>query len=110
MILAVERGAMQAFARYDAVGWSLIWQEAIRLIGALALVAIGLDVTGAFLGSMIGFGAVAIVLAFPLHRELERVHTAAPGEHVEHPCASCSPARGRRCSRSASSPCCRTST
>src|SRR5215207_6161556 len=55
MILAVERGAMQAFARYDAVGWSLIGQEALRLIGAVALVAVGLDVTGAFLGSMVGF-------------------------------------------------------
>jgi O-antigen/teichoic acid export membrane protein len=85
MILAVERGAMQAFARYDAVGWSLIGQETARLIGAIVLVAIGLDVTGAFLGSMVGFGAVAIALAFPLQRELERVHRATAGEHVEHP-------------------------
>jgi O-antigen/teichoic acid export membrane protein len=84
MILAVERGAMQAFARYDAVGWSLIGQEAVRLVGALALVAIGLDVTGAFLGSMVGFGFVAVALAFPLRRELGRVHRAAPGVHVEH--------------------------
>src|SRR5918997_1448462 len=53
MILAVERGAMQGFARYDAVGWSLIGQETVRLIGAIVLVAIGLDVTGAFLGSMV---------------------------------------------------------
>ena len=39
MILSVERGAMQAFARYDAVGWSLIGQEVLRLVGALVLVA-----------------------------------------------------------------------
>jgi O-antigen/teichoic acid export membrane protein len=84
MILAVERGAMQAFGRYDSVGLSLIGQEVVRLVGALALVAIGLDVTGAFLGSMVGFGFVAVALAVPLHRELERLHHETPGEHVEH--------------------------
>jgi O-antigen/teichoic acid export membrane protein len=84
MILAVERGAMQAFARYDAVGWSLIGQEAVRLIGALALVAVGLDVTGAFLGSMIGFGFVAVALAFPLRDELRRLHRGTTGTHIEH--------------------------
>src|SRR5215208_831554 len=81
MILSVERGAMQAFARYDAVGWSLIGQEALRLIGAIVLVAVGLDVTGAFLGSMVGFMFVAVALALPLHRELERVHHAGGGRH-----------------------------
>jgi O-antigen/teichoic acid export membrane protein len=85
MILSVERGAMQAFARYDAVGWSLIGQEALRLIGALVLVAVGLDVTGAFLGSMIGFIFVAVALAFPLHRVLERAQQGQPGgAHQEH--------------------------
>jgi O-antigen/teichoic acid export membrane protein len=79
MILSVERGAMQAFARYDAVGLSLIGQEVVRLAGAIALVAVGLDVTGAFLGSMVGFIFVAIALALPLARELHRVHK----DHVE---------------------------
>jgi O-antigen/teichoic acid export membrane protein len=86
MILSVERGAMQAFARYDSVGWSLIAQETIRLLGAVALVAVGLDVTGAFMGSMVGFIVVAIGLAVPLHRELERAHLAGGGrgDHKEH--------------------------
>ena len=84
MILAVERGAMQGFGRYDAVGWSLIGQEAVRLLGALALVAVGLDVTGAFLGSMVGFGFVAIALAFPLRREIQALRRPARGPHVEH--------------------------
>ena len=88
MILSVERGAMQAFARYDAVGWSLIGQEVLRLVGALVLVAIGLDVTGAFLGSMVGFIFVAIALALPLARQLHTAHAAhleAGGvRHEEH--------------------------
>src|SRR5829696_2245931 len=79
MILSVERGAMQAFARYDAVGWSLIGQEALRLMGAIVLVAVGLDVTGAFFGSMVGFIFVAIALAVPLQRELERARGGVVG-------------------------------
>jgi O-antigen/teichoic acid export membrane protein len=74
MILSVERGAMQAFARYDIVGGSLIGQELLRLAGALVLVAVGLDVTGAFLGSMVAFVFVAVALALPLARELHRAH------------------------------------
>lgn len=83
MILSVERGAMQAFARYDAVGLSLIGQEVLRLIGAIVLVIVGLDVTGAFLGSMVGFIFVAVALAMPLHRELERAHREGGGVHRE---------------------------
>jgi O-antigen/teichoic acid export membrane protein len=74
MMLSVERGAMQAFARYDVVGWSLIGQEMLRLAGALVLVGVGLDVTGAFLGSMVAFVFVAVALALPLARELHRAH------------------------------------
>ena len=88
MVLSVERGAMQAFARYDVVGWSLIGQELLRLAGALVLVAVGLDVTGAFLGSMVAFSFVAVALALPLARELHRAHAAhleAGGvRHEEH--------------------------
>jgi O-antigen/teichoic acid export membrane protein len=87
MILSVERGAMQAFARYDAVGLSLIGQEVLRLAGALLLVALGLDVTGAFFGSMVGLIFVAVALALPLARELHRAHAdhlEAGGTHQEH--------------------------
>jgi O-antigen/teichoic acid export membrane protein len=83
MILSVERGAMQAFAHYEAVGLSLIGQEVVRLMGALLLVGVGLDVTGAFLGSMVGFIFVAVALAMPLHRALEQAHRDAGGGHEE---------------------------
>lgn len=87
MILSVERGAMQGFARYDAVGRSLIAQEVLRLAGAIVLVAVGLDVTGAFLGSMVGFSVVAVALALPLTRELHlhhKDHLEAGGVHDTH--------------------------
>ena len=49
--------------------------------------AIGLDVTGAFLGSMVGFIFVAVALALPLQRELRarpRAHRGRRRAHEEH--------------------------
>jgi O-antigen/teichoic acid export membrane protein len=83
MILSVERGALQAFEHYEAVGLSLVAQEAIRLFGGLALVAAGLNVTGAFLGSMVGFIFVAAALAVTLHRALEQSHRDTAAGHIE---------------------------
>jgi O-antigen/teichoic acid export membrane protein len=83
MIVAVERGAMQAFQRYAAVGWSLVGEQAARIVTAAVLVAIGLDVTGAFLGSMLSYVAAATALALPLHHELTLKHGPVDGEHRE---------------------------
>jgi O-antigen/teichoic acid export membrane protein len=84
MIVAVERGAMQAFERYAAVGWSLVGEQAARIVTAIALVAVGLDVTGAFLGSMLSYVAAAVALALPLHHELTHKHGGRfHGEHRE---------------------------
>ncbi|MEA2479076.1 MAG: hypothetical protein QOJ07_998, partial [Thermoleophilaceae bacterium] len=84
MIVAVERGAMQAFERYGAVGWSLVGEQAARIATAAVLVAAGLDVTGAFLGSMLSYIVAAAALAVPLHRELARKHGPAAGVHKEN--------------------------
>jgi len=70
MLVSVERGALQGFGNYRAVGWSLIGEGSARLIFALALVAVGLDVTGAFLGTAAALAALALVLALPLARHL----------------------------------------
>src|SRR4051794_29383849 len=84
MIVAVERGTMQAFERYAAVGWSLVGEQAARIVTACILVAIGLDVTGAFLGSMLSYVAAACALALPLHHELTHKHGGElHGEHRE---------------------------
>lgn len=69
-LVSVERGALQGFERYSTVGLSLLGEGAARLFFALGLVAVGLDVTGAFLGNALGLAAMALALALPLYRRL----------------------------------------
>jgi O-antigen/teichoic acid export membrane protein len=70
MILSVERGVLQGFQRYQTVAFSIIGEATARIAFALLLVAVGLDVTGAFLGTALALSAVAIVLLVPLRRQL----------------------------------------
>ncbi|MET0205863.1 MAG: glycosyltransferase [Thermoleophilaceae bacterium] len=70
MILSVERGALQGFERYKLVGFSIVGEATTRLLFGLALVAVGLDVTGAFLGSALSIAAMALALAPALARRL----------------------------------------
>ena len=72
MLVSVERGALQGLQRYRLVGWSIIGEAGARLAFALLLVGIGLDVTGAFLGSVLSLAAVGLVLAGPLFRQVPR--------------------------------------
>jgi O-antigen/teichoic acid export membrane protein len=72
----VQRGALQGLRRYRLVGLSLIVEAGCRLAAGLALVGVGLDVTGAFLGTAVSLLAVSLALAVPLLR--------AAGPHSEH--------------------------
>jgi O-antigen/teichoic acid export membrane protein len=74
MMLSVERGALQGFGDYRTVGLSMVGEAGSRLVFGLLLVAIGLDVTGAFLGSAVSLVAVGVVLAGPLRRHLPASH------------------------------------
>jgi O-antigen/teichoic acid export membrane protein len=73
-LLGVERGALQGFGRYRAVGVSIVAEAASRLVIALVLVGVGLDVTGAFLGSALSLVAVGAALAIPLRGLLPPRH------------------------------------
>ena len=73
MVLSVERGALQGFQRYKLVAWSIIGEAGSRLACALLLVGVGLDVTGAFLGTALSFVAIGLVLAAPLAPHLPNV-------------------------------------
>jgi O-antigen/teichoic acid export membrane protein len=76
LVLCVQRGALQGFQRYRLVGVSLVGEAASRLIFGLILVGAGLDVAGAFVGSTMSIAAMAALLGFALHQELD---TAPPG-------------------------------
>jgi O-antigen/teichoic acid export membrane protein len=73
MIVCVERGVLQGFQSYKVVALSLVGEATSRIIFALLLVAAGLDVTGAFLGSALSLTAVGLVLTRPLSRHLKGV-------------------------------------
>lgn len=70
LMVCVERGALQGFQRYRTVGLSMIGEQVARLVFGLALVAVGLHVTGAFLGTPLSLMAVIAALSVPLAREL----------------------------------------
>ena len=70
MVVSVERGALQGLQRYRLVGWSIIGESGARLAFALLLVAVGLSVTGAFLGSVLALVVVGLLLAVPLFRQV----------------------------------------
>jgi glycosyltransferase involved in cell wall biosynthesis/O-antigen/teichoic acid export membrane protein len=76
LILSVQRGALQGLQRYKLVGFSLIGEAVMRLLAGLLLVAAGAGVTGAFLGTAVSIGVVAVALTLPLLR--------AAGPHSEH--------------------------
>jgi O-antigen/teichoic acid export membrane protein len=70
MALSVERGALQGFQRYKLVAWSIIAEAGARLACGLLLYAVGLGVTGAFLGTALSLVAVGALLAAPLARSV----------------------------------------
>ncbi len=80
VILCVERGVLQGFQRYRAVALSIVGEATSRIVFALLLVGVGLDVTGAFLGAALAFLAMALVLLVPLGRELPAPDLVDPAE------------------------------
>jgi glycosyltransferase involved in cell wall biosynthesis/O-antigen/teichoic acid export membrane protein len=69
MLLSLQRGALQGLQHYRPVGISIVAEGAGRLVCGLVLVGVGLDVTGALLGTPLAF----IIVALWLERELIRV-------------------------------------
>ena len=78
LTLCVQRGVLQGLQRYRLVAASLIGESLSRLIFGLIFVAVGMDVTGAFVGTTASILAMSVVLGFVLHHELER----APAGHT----------------------------
>lgn len=62
LLLCVQRGLLQAARAYKPVALSLAVEGGVRIAAALVLVAASLDVTGAYLGLLVAWGAIALVL------------------------------------------------
>jgi O-antigen/teichoic acid export membrane protein len=77
--LSILRGALQGIGDYKTVGFSLIFEQASRLVTGAALAAAGLGVTGAYLGTPLSFIAMCVYCAIALRRHVEQV-TGAPLE------------------------------
>jgi O-antigen/teichoic acid export membrane protein len=78
LIVSIQRGALQGFHRYRAVGASWMAEQLARLVFAFALVG-SAGVTGVFLGTPLALAAVALAMLVPLRRLLPH------GTAADHP-------------------------
>jgi O-antigen/teichoic acid export membrane protein len=70
LLLATLRGGLQGVGDYRTVGVSLIGEQCVRLVSGVALAAVGLDVTGAFLGTPISLGLLAVWCGLELRKRI----------------------------------------
>ncbi|WP_051324461.1 glycosyltransferase [Candidatus Solirubrobacter pratensis] len=70
LLLSVERGALQGLHAYRPVAWSVVAENAGRVVFGLVLVGAGLGVTGAYLGTPLTMLAVALGLRWLTARRL----------------------------------------
>ncbi len=73
--LSILRGALQGVGDYKDVGISLIGEQSVRLVVGAALAAVGLGVTGAYLGTPFSFVAMIAFCALQLRRVLQAATT-----------------------------------
>ncbi len=79
VILSFERGALQGLHAYRPVAWSVVGEAGGRVCFGLVLVAAGLGVTGAYLGTPLSMLAAALVLRLVTARKLGPAEGAAAG-------------------------------
>lgn len=81
LLLCVQRGLLQAARAYKPVAVSLAIEGGVRIAAALVLVAASLDVTGAYLGLLVAWVSIAVVLD-----RILRARLGAPARNAdEHP-------------------------
>jgi len=79
LLVCVQRGLLQAARAYRPVAISIVAEGVVRIAGSLVLVAAALEVTGAFLGLLVAWTLIAIVLGRVLRERLgEPERTAEP--------------------------------
>ena len=70
LLVCLQRGLLQSARAYREVGLSVLLEALGRLLLALVLVGMGLDVTGAYLGTLASLAVAAVALAWLLRRRL----------------------------------------
>ena len=68
--VSLLRGALQGIGDYRSVGFSLVGEQAARLILGAILAVVGLNVTGAYIGSLLSYVAMSLYCVFELHRNV----------------------------------------
>jgi O-antigen/teichoic acid export membrane protein len=68
--VSLLRGALQGIGDYRSVGYSLVGEQASRLVLGAILAAAGLSVTGAYLGSLLSYVAMSMYCAYQLGRRV----------------------------------------
>jgi len=76
--LSILRGALQGVGDYRSVGLSLVGEQSMRLVFGAVLAAVGLGVTGAYLGTPISFLIMGGYCAFYLRRYAHDYAVAHP--------------------------------
>ena len=80
LLLCVERGLLQAARAYKPVAASIVGEGVVRIAASLVLV-LAFDVTGAYLGLLVAWGGMAVVLG-----RLLRARLGAPArDAAPHP-------------------------
>ena len=90
LALSVLRGVLQGVGDYKGVGLSLIGEQGARLVSGALLAAIGLGVTGAYLGTPVSFLAMGVYCLWCLHRHVQTVEAEAGGAVTQAPTAALS--------------------
>ena len=75
--LSILRGALQGVSNYKGVGFSLVGEQAVRLVSG-AVLAVALGVTGAYLASLVSYVAMTVYCVVLLRRYAENYEGTAP--------------------------------
>lgn len=78
--LCLMRGALQAIGDYRSVGISLVAEQGSRLVLGALLAVVGLNLTGAYLGSLFSYVAMSLYCAYRLRAQLLGTSQQAAGK------------------------------
>ena len=88
--LSILRGVLQGLGDYQAVGFSLMGEQGARLVMGATLAAVGLGVTGAYLGTPLSFIAMCLYCMWRLQRHVQVTAGAQGAEGGEAAAAALS--------------------